>query len=141
LLIDACSADSHLSQRLARALVQNRPCVLDSEEHLAEITMQDERTGLSLLPLAFTDLSRFDTTQQTRLLSGLSKLSGRYELVLIDAGAPGTNPGATFLGPLAARVLIVTDAHSSVTQPLETAAEFGVPLGQAAVVTTQAELA
>jgi Mrp family chromosome partitioning ATPase len=134
LLIDACSADAHLSQRLARSLVQQRPCVLDSEEHLAEITMHDSRTGLSLLPLAFTNLAQFTPEQQSRLLAGLRKLAGRYELVLVDVGAPSTNQGAVFLGALAERLLIIT--HSGIADPLLTAANFGVPADRAIVVTT-----
>jgi uncharacterized protein involved in exopolysaccharide biosynthesis/Mrp family chromosome partitioning ATPase len=136
LLVDACSADAHLSQRLARTLVQTRPCVLDSEEHLAEITMQDSRTGLSLLPLAFSDLGQFNENQQARLVSGLRKLSTRYELVLIDVGSPSTNPGAVFLGALAERILIVT--HETIADPLLTAANFGISSARATVITTPA---
>jgi Mrp family chromosome partitioning ATPase len=136
LLIDACSADAHLSQRLARSLIQSRPCVLDSEEHLAEITMQDPRTGLSLLPLAFTNLGQFNADQQTRLLVGLRKLSTRYELVVIDVGAPTTNQGAVFLGAFADRLLVVT--HDTVSDPLLTAANFGVSNTLTTVVTTPA---
>jgi polysaccharide biosynthesis transport protein len=135
LLIDACAADAHLSQRLARSLVQQRPCVLDSEEHLAEIAMQDSRTGLSLLPLAFSNLAHFNSNQQIRLLDGLRKLSTRYELVLIDVGAPSTNHGAVFLGKLAERLLIVT--HDDVADPLLTAANFGVSAELATIVTTR----
>jgi Mrp family chromosome partitioning ATPase len=134
LLVDGCSTDAHLSHRLARSLVQNQPCALDNEEHLAEITMTDSRTGLALLPLAFTDLARFDAGQQAGLISGLRKLAERYELVLIDAGAASTNRGAIFLGALAERMLIVT--HVSVTDPLLTAANFGVNQSLASVVTT-----
>lgn len=136
LLIDACSADAHLSQRLARSLVQQRPCVLDSEEHLAELTMQDSRTGLSLLPLAFSNLAQFTVAQQSRLLNGLRQLSQRYELVLIDVGAPSTNHGAVFIGRLAEQLLIVT--HANVADPLLTAANFGVSADKATVVSTRA---
>jgi uncharacterized protein involved in exopolysaccharide biosynthesis/Mrp family chromosome partitioning ATPase len=136
LLIDACSTDAHLSKRLARTLVQTRPCLLDSEEHLAEITMQDSRTGLSLLPLAFSDLGQLDPNQQTRLITGLRNLSTRYELVLIDVGAPSTNLGAVFLGTLAERMLIVT--HDTISDPLLTAANFGINSSLATVVTTPA---
>jgi uncharacterized protein involved in exopolysaccharide biosynthesis/Mrp family chromosome partitioning ATPase len=134
LLIDACSTDAHLSHRLARSQVQNQPGALDNVEDLAAITMQDGRTGLALLPLAFTDLANFDDTQQTRLLSGLRQLAERYELVLIDVGAASTNRGGIFLGSLAERMLIVT--HTSVADPLLTAANFSVNKSRATVVTT-----
>jgi Mrp family chromosome partitioning ATPase len=136
LLIDACSTDAHLSHRLARSLVQSRPCVLDSEEHLAEITMNDARTGLSLLPLAFTDLARFDSQQQDRLLAGLRKLARRYELVLVDVGTTADNPGATFLGVLTERLLIVAPNDETSEHLLGTAASLGVPADLTSIVTT-----
>jgi polysaccharide biosynthesis transport protein len=108
LLIDACSADADLSYQLASALVQSRPCVLDSREHLAEITMRDERTGLALLPLAFTNLATFSPQQRRRLLAGLRGLVADYELVLIDIGDPAANSSSMFLAGLANHVLIVT---------------------------------
>ena len=74
LLIDACASDPHLSQVFAANLKQRRACVLDSEAHLAEITLQDARTGLSMLPIALADLARFDGEQQRRLLAGLRQL-------------------------------------------------------------------
>jgi polysaccharide biosynthesis transport protein len=134
LLIDACSADAHLSQQLAQSMQPQRSSLPDNEEQLAEITMLDERTGLSLLPLAFNDLEQADANQQACLLSGLRKLSSRFELVLIDVGAASTNRGAVFLGALAERMLIVT--HDGVDDPLLTAANFGVSLELASVVTT-----
>jgi polysaccharide biosynthesis transport protein len=106
LLID-CSSDAALSQSLATDFAQNRPCVLDSREHLAEITLRDERTGLSLLPLALADVTAFSPQQQSRLVSGLRKVMPAYDLVLIDCGAAG-NLTTDFLTKLASQVFIIT---------------------------------
>ncbi len=113
LLIDACASDPHLSQVFAANLKQRRACVLDSEAHLAEITLQDARTGLSMLPIALADLARFDGEQQRRLLAGLRQLTQRFELVIIDAGAAADNQAMAFLAAIADRVLIVTQQSSA----------------------------
>ena len=134
LLIDACSTDAHLSQQLTSTRSPNQLLVLDTHEQLAANCMQDQRTGLSLLPLALTDLANLDHDQQQRLLTGLRQLAARYELVLVDAGAPATNRGAKFLGAIADRLLVLTQAAT--TDPLLTAANFGVSKALATIVTT-----
>jgi uncharacterized protein involved in exopolysaccharide biosynthesis/Mrp family chromosome partitioning ATPase len=113
LLIDACASDPHLSQVFAANLKQRRACVLDSEAHLAEITLQDARTGLSMLPIALADLARFDGEQQRRLLAGLRQLMQRFELVVIDTGAAADNQAMAFLAAIADQVLIVTQQSSA----------------------------
>ena len=113
LLIDACASDPHLSQVFAANLKQRRACVLDSEAHLAEITLQDARTGLSMLPIALADLARFDGEQQRRLLAGLRQLTQRFELVVIDTGAAADNQAMAFLAAIADQVLIVTQQSSA----------------------------
>ena len=113
LLIDASASDPHLSRVFAANLKQRRACVLDSEAHLAEITLQDARTGLSMLPIALADLARFDGEQQRRLLAGLGQLTQRFELVVIDAGAAADNQAMAFLAAIADRVLIVTQQSSA----------------------------
>jgi polysaccharide biosynthesis transport protein len=123
LLIDACSSDAVLSRQLAGALTQTRPCVLDSREHLAEITMQDDRTGLALLPLALTDLATFSPKQRTRLLAGLRQLVQDYELVLVDVGDLALNPGSAFLTELVDHVLIVT-RQAGTQEAMQAAADF-----------------
>jgi Mrp family chromosome partitioning ATPase len=121
LLID-CSSDAALSQSLATDFAQTRPCVLDSREHLAEITLQDERTGLSLLPLALADVTALSAKQQSSLVSGLRKFTPAYDLVLIDCGATDNLP-ADFLTQLANHAFIVT-RQSGLQQASEIAADL-----------------
>lgn len=109
LLVDASASDASLSHVFASRLTQHRRCVLDSEVHLAEITMRDSRTGLSLLPIALAEMTALTTDQQRRLLVGLGRLAQRFDLVVIDAGAARDNADAAFLSPLANKVLVVTD--------------------------------
>jgi polysaccharide biosynthesis transport protein len=139
LLIDGSSPDAKLSRQLGHALVQTRPCVLDSREHLAEITLQDERTGLALLPLALTDLAGLSPRQCQRLIAGLRQIVPDYELVLIDAGDVTSNPGAAIFTSLADHVLVVTRGAQSMVAA-QTAAHFAGRGLRASVVRIDAAL-
>lgn len=106
LLVDVAAADPRLSHVFAANLQQRRACVLDSEAHLAEITLRDERTGLSILPMALANLAALDADQQRRLLAGLRQLSQRFDLVVMDAGPASANTSMAFLAAMADKVLI-----------------------------------
>lgn len=140
LLIDVAGADPRLSEAFAANLVQRRACVLDSEQHLAEITLRDERTGLSILPIALAGLSRLGALGQQRLVAGLRKLSRRYDLLIMDAGTADSTGSMAFLADIADRVWIVTPpaqvqaaARRDVT---EAAARFRSRSGSAAIIET-----
>lgn len=142
LLIDACAADPRLSQVFAGSLRQTRPCVLDSEAHLAEITLTDSRTGLSMLPIALANLLQLDADQQRRLLAGLRQLTRRFDLVVIDAGAASENQAVAFLTAIADTVLIMTPQGTSAAlarlRAIEAARRFPAREAPAAIVETAA---
>ncbi len=141
LLVDVSSSDAGLSHVFAANLTQRRACILDSEAHLAEITLNDSRTGLSLLPLALADLSKLTSDQQRRLGKGLQKLISRFELVVLDAGAARDNSSVAFLACLAGKVLVVTSKKSAMTgqtrlQAMDAARRFKATDTTAAIIET-----
>jgi polysaccharide biosynthesis transport protein len=143
LLIDVSNADAGLSQVFASNLTQRRACILDSEAHLAEITLNDSRTGLSLLPLALADLSKLTLDQQERLRKGLSRLIGRFDLVVIDAGAARDAASFTFATSLASKVLVITPDRQAMTglarlEAMSAANRFRTADASAAIIETSA---
>ncbi|MEQ1611247.1 MAG: GNVR domain-containing protein, partial [Hyphomicrobiaceae bacterium] len=143
LLIDVAAADPRLSQVFAANLRQRRACVLDSEAHLAEITLHDARTGLSILPMALADLARLDPDQQRRLVKGLRQLGRRFDLVIMDAGIAADNQGMGFLTTMVDKVLIVTAKSSTGTglnlvRAMETAQRFPTRSSPPAIIETSA---
>lgn len=143
LLVDVSAADPQLSRVFAANLKQRRACVLDSEAHLAEITLHDARTGLAILPLALADLGRLAPDQQRRLSSGLRLYGRRFDLVVLDAGAAADNSTCAFLAALADKVLIVTPksaAPSGLTRlrAMEAAQRFASRAAAPAIVETAA---
>lgn len=112
LLIDAASADPKLSTLFAGDLEQDHPCVLDSKEHLAEITSRDPRSGLSFLPIALADLRLLTMTQRTRLANGINKLAMDYDLVVVDGGAASDDKSIGALVAIASQVVVVARAGS-----------------------------
>lgn len=143
LLIDSAAADPKLSQALATNFKQQRPCVLDSATHLAELALNDTRTGLSLLPLALADLAHFTPDQQRRLVSGLRKLSQGFELVILDAGLASENQGVAYLTAIVDRVLIVSGTATVANgltrlKAMDIARRFPTRAASAAIIETAA---
>ncbi len=143
LLIDSAAANPRLSQALATNFKQQRPCVLDSETHLAELALNDTRTGLSLLPLALADLAHFTPDQQRRLVSGLRKLSQGFELVILDAGLASENQGVAYLTAIVDRVLIVSGTATVANgltrlKAMDIARRFPTRAASAAIIETAA---
>ncbi len=143
LLVDVSVADAKLSHVFAGSLTQSRACILDSEAHLAEITLNDRRTGLSLLPLALADLSRFSPDQQQRLGVGLRQLISRYDLVVFDAGIARESSSVAFLASLADKVLVVTPKRNAASglsrlQAMDAARRFEAKDARANIVETSA---
>ena len=141
LLVDVSAGDAGLSHVFAANLTQRRACILDSEAHLAEITLNDSRTGLSLLPLALADLSKLTSDQQRRLGKGLQKLISRFDLVVLDAGAARDNSSVAFLACLADKLLVVTSKKSAMTgltrlQTMDAARRFKTTDATAAIIET-----
>lgn len=107
LLIDAASSDPALSTQFAGDLRQNHPCVLDSKEHLAELTSREAQSGLTFLPIALADLRALTMNQRKRLAAGLSKLAMDYDVVLIDGGSIEDDEAIASLVPIASQVVVV----------------------------------
>jgi polysaccharide biosynthesis transport protein len=107
LLIDAASTDALLATIFVGEIRQDRPCILDSKEHLAEITAADAASGMALLPLALADLRTFNADQRRRIATGVRALAQDYDMVVIDGGQPLDDAGISAIGPLAAQVLLV----------------------------------
>ncbi len=144
LLVDVSTADAGLSNVFATNLTQRRACILDSEAHLAEITLNDSRTGLSLLPLAFANLAAFTNDQQRRLGVGLRQLIRRFDLVVFDAGAARESGSVAFLASLADKVLVVTPSRNALTglsrlQAMDAARRFQATDTTAGIVETAAD--
>jgi Mrp family chromosome partitioning ATPase len=143
LLVDVSAADAALSHVFAANLQQRRACVLDSEAHLAEITLRDDRTGLSILPIALANLVQLDIEQQRRLVSGLRQIGRRFDFVVLDAGSATDNQAMAFLTAIVDKVLIVT-ARSAVStgltrlRAMETAQRFPTRSSAPAIVETSA---
>jgi polysaccharide biosynthesis transport protein len=143
LLVDVSAADARLSNVFAAKLEQRRPCVLDSEAHLAEITLHDTRTGLCLLPIALADIAGFTGDQQRRLVSGLRQLGRRFDLVVLDAGSATQNQRVAFLAAMADKVLVVSPKSPIATglshlRALDAAQKFQSRAGTAAIIETSA---
>jgi Mrp family chromosome partitioning ATPase len=113
LLVDATSVNPELSTIFATTLKPTNVVILDSKEHLNQITTQDPSSGLAFLPIALADLRSLKTQQRRRLVAGLNGLSQSYDLVIIDAGGVLEDEAAMSLAPVADRLMIV--AHAGVT--------------------------
>jgi uncharacterized protein involved in exopolysaccharide biosynthesis len=107
LLIDAASADAYLATVFVGEIRQDRPCILDSKDHLAEITANDAESGMSLLPLSLADLRTFNADQRKRILVGVRALVQDYDTVIIDGGQPLDDGGISAIATLANRILAV----------------------------------
>gem|GEM_PF-6208668 len=128
LLVDACSPDAELSATFSAALVQKRPCVLDSKEHLAELLTRDGASSLQLLPIALANLNRLDVAQRRRLCVGMAKLADDYDLVVIDGGAVLEDNAPLDLASCADQLLIVARSGITLTETIEVT---GLKLGSA----------
>ncbi len=82
--------------------------------------MRDKASGLALLPIALADLRLLKTQQRRRLATGLGALAHDYDLVLIDAGAPGEDQSGCALLGLADQIVLV--ARAGVTTRAQIAA-------------------
>jgi Mrp family chromosome partitioning ATPase len=118
--VDACSRDPALATALAGDFTSDEPVVLDSKDDLARITVHDKASGLALLPIALADLRLLKTQQRRRLATGLGALTQGYDLVLIDAGAPGEEQSGCALLGLADQIVLV--ARAGVTTRAQIAA-------------------
>ena len=103
----AASGDPTLSNQFAGDLRQDHPCVLDSKEHLAELTSRDAQSGLAFLPIALADLRTLTMNQRNRLAQGLGKLAMDYDVVLIDGGSIEDDEAIASLVPIASQVVLV----------------------------------
>lgn len=128
LLVDASSEDAELSGIFARGLQQRRPCVLDSKEHLAELTTSDSRTGLSFLPIALADLRRLKPAERSRLNAGLDRLSRDYDVVVIDGGAVLKDESVLGLVSAVDHVLVVSRPGASERRILDDTLEAMEPV-------------
>lgn len=132
LLVDAASANAALSEVFAGSLNAGTVVVLDSKDDLAHITTRDDRSGLSVLPIALADLRRLKATQRTRLAEGLAALAKSYDLVVIDAGPILEDDAVLTLLPLAGDVLVVAREGNTPQSDLEeTAAATAAVAGAA----------
>lgn len=107
LLVDASPANADLSNVFAPPLDSGTVVVLDSKDDLASITTRDDRSGLSVLPIALADLRRLKGTQRQRLADGLAALARSYDVVVIDAGPILEDHAVLTLLPIASDVLVV----------------------------------
>jgi Mrp family chromosome partitioning ATPase len=113
LLVDATSTNPVLSTIFSTSLKPTNVVVLDSKDHLNQITTHDQRSGLAFLPIALADLRTLKTQQRRRLVAGLNGLSQNYDLVFIDAGAVLEDEAATSLLPAADQIMVI--GRASVT--------------------------
>ncbi len=107
LLIDAASADPALSNQFAGDIRQDHPCVLDSKDHLLELTSRDAQSGLSFLPIALADLRTLTMTQRMRLASGIGKIAADFDVVVVDGGSIAEDEAIAALVPMASQVVVV----------------------------------
>ncbi len=107
LLVDASPANADISEVLSGRLDSRTVVVLDSRDDLASITTRDERSGLSVLPIALADLRCLKARQRQRLADGLAALAQSYDLVVIDAGPILEGDAVLTLLPIASDVLVV----------------------------------
>lgn len=107
LLIDAASADPSLSNQFAGDIRQDHPCVLDSKDHLLELTSRDAQSGLSFLPIALADLRTLTMSQRMRLANGIGKLAADFDVVVVDGGYIAEDEAVAALVPMVSQVVIV----------------------------------
>ncbi len=107
LLVDATSTNPELSSVFAAALAKSTTVVLDSKEHLNKIVTRDEKSGMSVLPIAWADLRTLRVQQRRRLVAGLNLLSQDYDWIFIDAGSLLDDEAATTLLPATDFVFLV----------------------------------
>ena len=123
LLVDATSTNPELSMIFATSLKPTSVVVLDSKDHLNQITTRDMRSGLAFLPIALADLRTLKNQQRRRLVAGINGISQSYDLVFIDAGAILEDEAGTSLLPAADQILIVGRAghtnRAEIDQTLE----------------------
>jgi polysaccharide biosynthesis transport protein len=110
LIVDATSVNPELSTIFATTLKATNVVILDSKDHLNQITTRDTRSGLAFLPIALADLRSLRTQQRHRLVAGLNGLSQNYDLVIIDAGGVLEDESVTSLVPAADQLMIVARA-------------------------------
>lgn len=110
LLVDATSTNPELSEIFASDLSTSITVVLDSKDHLNKIVTRDDRSGLSILPIALADLRTLRVQQSRRLVAGLNLLSQDYDWIFIDAGALLDDESATTLLPATDIVFLVASA-------------------------------
>ncbi|MBA4132662.1 MAG: hypothetical protein C0519_14710 [Hyphomicrobium sp.] len=126
LLVDGSSANADLSEIFAQRLDSGTVVVLDSKDDLASITTRDDRSGLSVLPIALADLRRLKATQRQRLADGLAALARSYDLVVIDAGPILEDDAVLTLLPLASDVLVVAREGDTPQADLEETADAAI---------------
>ncbi len=123
LLVDGASGNAALSEIFSPGLENNTVVVLDNKDDLARITTRDERSGLSVLPIALADLRRLKATQRRRLADGLRALAQSYDFVVIDAGPILEDDAVLALLPLAGDVLMVVREGATPQTEIEEAAD------------------
>jgi Mrp family chromosome partitioning ATPase len=132
LLVDGASANADISEVFAGRLDTGTVVVLDSKDDLASITTRDDRSGLSVLPIALADLRRLKATQRARLADGLAALAESYDLVVIDAGPILEDDAVLTLLPLASDVLVVAREGDTPQTDLEETAAAAVAVAGSA---------
>jgi len=130
LLVDATSINPDLSKIFATTLKPTNIVVLDSKEHLDQITTHDKRSGLAFLPIALADLRKLKTQQRGRLITGLNALIQNYDLVFIDAGTILDDEAAVSLLPTADQVLFVGRSGATTRSEVAHAMEILEPAGR-----------
>lgn len=136
LIVDADARDAHLSHAFAEDLAQERPCVLDSKDDLAAILSRDPQSGLALLPIALADLPTLSERQLQRLAVGIARLSGDYDLVVIDAGAQPASAAAVTLSAICGLLVVVAPDGMPDSVTGEVPYALGLGAGDRAVVVT-----
>ena len=113
LLVDACSADTDLSNTFAADFEHRGLVVLDNKAHLQAITRRDARSGLAFLPIALADLRALRPHQRKRLAAGISALSQSYDMVVIDGGALLEDESSQSLLSIADQIVVVARAGTT----------------------------
>lgn len=136
LIVDADARDAHLSLAFAEDLAQARPCVLDSKDDLAGILSRDPQSGLALLPIALADLPTLSDRQLQRLAVGIARLSGDYDLVVIDGGAQPASAAAVTLSAICGLLVVVAPDGTPDSVTGEVPSALGLGAGDRAVAVT-----
>lgn len=126
LLVDADASDAMLSATFAGDLTQERPCVLDNKDDLAEIVSRDPDSGLALLPIALADLARLSERQRQRLAVGIARLASDFDVLMIDGGAEVTNPVLPALSAVAGTLVAVVPEGAPSSSAVTLAASMGL---------------